>query len=495
MNRDNMDNNMTNATLRKYQSPMGSEMEILNSLTNGLLSVHEEVGYLKEHFLNLHDNQSGFINKEVKVGSVSLSPEDGKRLKEMSDNIIRLYGEVKELKKENETFLTETVEQLGRQSHEQFVDMTKEVFTMEKIVENMKGQIAKDIFNSISQKFDNEFFGSDSMVTKVVSNIVESVERKIEMKFADVFVTLNNMQHQMNDNMLNITAKIEDTFQKNVEQANYNFNEVQCNLNDQFAEVKSYINSSYSQIKNKIDLDSESNNDFMSKMQIEMRAQNNKIDILVRSSLATKPLNTELLENTLEALNDKIVQLNTNGVPRTSQDGSPCDAPISPYTNSDLERKLESIFDDITNKFDYKFALIHGEIITLQDNVEKEIPRLIKETVASTLIYQDDEKIKGLLEKISNQVGLDNMEKSTKINEITSEIHNLKNQMKDDSLGNIDEDMSQSFSSLRGELDNLSKLIVDSKDELNSNTSDSVPSSISNISEELKNLSKNMFEL
>ena len=508
MNRDNMDNmGIINPQNQNYRSPVGIDVELVNSLTDGVLSIHEEIGYLKQHLLNNQGSGNPFAAKEVKVGTVSLSPEDAKKLKVMSDSIVMLYSEVKDLKKQTSNSLSETVERVGSLNRQQFVDMTKEVFTMEKIVENMKGEITDKIFESIEKKFDDEFFGSNSMVTKVVTNIVESIEKKIEMKFSEVFITLNNVQNQMNDNVREISSKLNKEFGEfkesvqvsltdlqNTSYSNYkefgefketmqvsltelhntsysNYNDVQCNLNEQFAEVKSYVNNSYSETKNQIETKTGLDNEFMSKMQIEMRALNNKADTLLETTFAT----TQYVQNEIE-----------------NQD----DLHIVPYTNSDLERKFETIGEDIASKFDDKFDLIHGEITVLQNNVEREIPKLIKETIASTLVNNDDEHIKGLLEKISNQVGLDILEKSNEIEAINNEISTLKNQMKEDDIeiGNIDEDMSQSFSSLRGELDSLSKLIVESEDDNNNNFVDSMPRSISNISEELENLSKNMFD-
>ena len=504
MNRDNMNNN-NNQSMHGYQSPVGVDVEIVNSLTNGLLGIHEEIGYLKQHILDNQSTGNPFASKNSKVGTVSLSSEDRKRLKEMSDSIVMLYSEVKGLKKQNSEILSEAVEQVGRQTRQQFVDMTKEVFTMEKVVDNMKNQIVDQIFDSISTKFNDDFFGNDSMVTKAVTNIVESIENKIEMKFSDVFITLNNVQKQMKDNAdeikmsydTNLSA-LQTGVRNCIIEMNDNFNattnEVQCNFNEQFAEIKSYVNNSYAEIKNEIETKTELNTEFMSKMQIEMRALNNKVDVLLERNYSQNNMDMSSVVGKLTGIDKEIDQLRlVDGDDENVSENQV--AKSMPYTNSDFERKLETMSDDILLKFDDKFELLHGEIIMLQNNVENEIPKLIKETIATTLMSNNDEHIQGLLEKISNQLGADNLEKSNKIEAINLELDSLKNILNDESpeISEYDDDMSQTFSSLRGELDNLSKLIVEA-DEDEIEMIDSIPTSISNISEELDNLSKNMFE-
>ncbi|MEG1805250.1 MAG: hypothetical protein RR327_02535, partial [Clostridia bacterium] len=134
-------------------------------------------------------------------------------------------------------------------------------------------------------------------------------------------------------------------------------------------------------------------------------------------------------------------------------------------------------------------------------NILSEIPRLIKESVASCLVNVDDREDKVAFEKLANQINMVYANDEQKYAELIKQIAEIKDELsiqenptQGETSSFKQSEMEETLSSLRGELTNLSKFILEAEEDKTIESTDAeIPNAIQDASSELDGLTKEIF--
>ncbi|MEG1519820.1 MAG: hypothetical protein RR458_02415, partial [Clostridia bacterium] len=386
-----------------------------------------------------------------------------------------------------------------------------------------------------------EFLGEEGRLNKLAENVATGVEQKLELKFTDMFLELNRVTDVLKSQ--SGTQERYDKLAENValgveEKLELKFSEMFMELNRVTESVQNQ--NTYEQTK--MELDGEQNSADFNKQVVD------RLDILTlrmdtfekllgrnTESLIAERQGTFIVDNQpLVERFDKLAEIVVNNIPEkeTVKDNIEVDdnsiefaevkLKINTLTDMLKERKeidLRPLFV-ILNELDDKLADVKygvnetmSKISTVKvdetgsvksektQSILSEIPRLVKESVASCLINVDDRDDKVAFEKLMNQINMVYANDEQKYAELIKQIAEIKDELsiqenptQGETSSFKQSEMEETLSSLRGELTNLSKFILEAEEDKTIESTDAeIPNAIQDASSELDGLTKEIF--
>lgn len=474
-------------------------MDIVRQLNQGLFQIQTELDDIKaqmqnERERNFAQKRNATINCD-KADNSRDSARDNSTLISISNRIDFLANEIKEIKSSNGCDATSLVKSVKDEVTCCFEKMTDTVKSFDGMLAEVKKSIVEKVEADFAQIIGKEFFGEKGRLDKLATDVAEGVEKKIELKFTEMFLELDKLTKEATTESMDFKMK-----KANVEGFSYNFGGKILDKLDLFASRLDAFEKILGASADGVFLGNEKNeneNGLENKVEYLTYLLENKLS---NANVDQKESEEDSKDNAVEFAE---IKLRINEVVKLINSKKEIELrPVYEVLN-ELDEKLADVKFGVNETMSKLTSIDSGKFVAKNDNVQSvlsEIPKLVKEGVANGLSNVNDEEIKVAFEKFNNQLNTIYIKNEERYDEIVKMVEELKNSLEnaDNSDKNLTDDfkdgeMEETLSSLRGELTNLSKLIKETEFDKAEETDTAIPKAIKDATDELDNLTKEIF--